>query len=212
MAEKFIRIVFDYRGQRHKYMRIFCSGKDNSFYFHIYGDLEKPMMVGPSGDLLENGSIDLTKWKPVDFFRNKLSLHESGAIHATDRTGQKRGKGIQSVPFKQIEHYHFYLFSAPRNPASYPVQRVADIRHDVLLPLQPNEDAIYFQFAVKRTGIKFVMKKLERSYLMAPIEVEWATKPFGLLIHGQRVVRGPGITRVRWPAFSLGPSSYRGRR
>ncbi len=204
MAKKSsMHLVFNYRGKLHDFMSIICGRKDNSFYFHIAGELDRPMMVGSIAKQPGNRStITFADFRQVDLYRNKVSVHETGRIHSTGRDGKKVSDAAGGAPFDQIKHQQAYLLVAPRDPSTYPIKTAADPARDVVINLRPEEDAFFIQFWVARIG-STVSPPIHPHQLTEPLHIEWIGKNFGLILHVQKVFKGPQLDRVGWPPFSL---------
>jgi len=94
------RIIFQYLGRYYKYMNFFVSKSDNSFYFHFYNDVYEKVKI-PKTPLEErnDGKIDFTDYISTDFERQKLSIHERGYIHSSDKNRNRLRDGIIGTPF-----------------------------------------------------------------------------------------------------------------
>ena len=186
-------------------MKVFTRGNDNSIYFHLYGEANQEMVGHPPLGLPSKlPTIRLDDLKPTGFFRNKISLHESGVIHSTDRAGKRRSNGTASVPFSQIAGAAFYLHVAPQHPASLPIDDKPNAERDVVFGLPLEQQPFLVEFGVKNAANHLPLEPLSAPHYMCPA-FTWrvAARPYELIVQLSRVVHGPAVTEIRWPHASF---------
>jgi hypothetical protein len=178
-------------------LSFFVDKKDNSFYFHLY---EEDNEVFKSYSVTsENGitKIEFDKIKEHDFQRNKISLHQSGYIHSTDKNGRRLKDNIIGFPFSEIEISKLILILAPKKIDTLPILNKLDLTRDIVIIMSlGNPFVINFEI-FKKSELKNLPTIHEDNFLGGFIEITIDDKEYGLRFYLQSL-KGNG----RWPDFS----------
>lgn len=181
-------------------MNFSMSKSDSSFYFHFYDDaIEKVKLPRTPLENRNDGRIDFDDYVETNFFRNKISLHESGIIHSTDRRGNKLRKGIVGLPFAEIEVSRLVLICGPKKIDTLTPYNKVDPSTDMIIHLPKGIKPFTLHFDVYRKS------RSEETDISNPnllfggfVMVEYSDKDFGLRLYGQSV-----LGDANWPPFNL---------
>lgn len=199
------RIIFGYKNRNYKFVSFFVDKNDNSFYFHLYRKLGETLMS--SGNSNNNESvkhIHFSSFKPTDFEENKISFHESGYIHSTDKYGHRYKDGVVSIPFRDINSYMFILVLAPRNPEELIEIHKLDDTRDIYIKLPDTINPFMVQFAIIKTGTSLLpLIPDNQNILSGLIYCQYDNKENGLLIALTKVLNKTGKDKFDWPPFTL---------
>lgn len=199
------RVVLEHRSKRYKLINFFPDRRDNSFYFHIY---RKPgeKIKQPETPLNQKPDrrIDFGAYYPVDFDENKISFHESGFIHSTDRQGNRFSDGVVGIPFAEIGKLTPILCVAPRDPRCLVPAGKPDSTRDITLHLPSAVEPFALHFGIRRKGFAD-LPAISTTEQMLPgfIGCSWDDKDFELLLTPKKVLRSNDDQEVSWPPFTL---------
>jgi len=148
--------------------------------------------------------IHFPSFIPTGFSENKISFHESGYIHSTDRNGQRYRDGVVGIPFREIKSCHFVLAVAPRNPTEMPELEVMDERRDIKIDLPEDVAPFVVQFAIARKSIN-QMPDIPQEQMFMKGYIRWSheNKEFDLLIAMTKVLKSNDSDVIMWPPFPL---------
>jgi hypothetical protein len=199
MKTKPTRVIFDFEGEKYKFLSYFPDKKDNSFYFHIYnGENEKMRIPGIPLEKRNDKMIVFDDFKETDFVGNKLSFHESGYIHSTDNSQERFKDGVIGISFKNIEISLLILIVAPIKIENLiKIDRVRE-QTDIVIALSGNITPFTINFEVFRIS---EMAKLDYNNPHLVIDdyilTEYEDKEFGLRLYLQKV-----LGDAAWPPFN----------
>jgi len=197
--EKSTRIVFKYNNKYYKFIGFFVDKNDNSFYFHTYEEANQNFKMF---DFLwkqnESTKIEFERFKEFDFVKNKLSFHESGFIHSTDKNGKRLKDGVKGIPFSKIDTSLLILIIGPKKIETLIEIDEPNKNRDLLIEL-PEVNPFTINIEVYR---KSEANKLDINHANnifgGYILFSQQNKEFGLRIYAQKVEGVPV-----WPPFTL---------
>ena len=199
------RIIFGYKNKNYKFVSFFVDKNDNSFYFHLYRKLgEKLMSSGKSNNNESIKQIHFSSFKPTDFEENKISFHESGYIHSTDKYGHRYKDGVVGIPFRDISSYMFILVLATKNPEELVEIHTVDNARDIHIKLPDTIHPFMVQFAILKKGSSSLpLIPANQNILGSLIHCDYNDKEYDLLIALTEVLNKTGKDRIDWPPFTL---------
>ncbi len=199
------RLIFTYRGKCYKFMSFFVDEHDNSFYFHIYRKKgETPMFCDDHPSQAEPLRIHFPSFKPTGFEENKISFHESGYIHSTDKRGKRYRDGVVGIPFENVQSFLFILAIAPKNPLEMIAATSIDRQNDLQIHLKDDANPFVVQFAVVRKGTEsFPKMPSEQNLLSGFIKCDYRDRTFGLVLALTKVLNASQSIELNWPPFNL---------
>ena len=199
------RITFTYKGSTYKFMSFWVGRNDNSFYFHVYRRPDEPLMVPPQ--MTGKGgrrNIPFKEFTPTTFTPHKISVHESGTIHTTDKTGARHADGRKTIPFAEIQGIHNIVILAPKHPEQL-VKGSHDPARDINLGLPEDIRPFTVQFFAYRQGESippFLPAGVK--LLLDPVQIQITGKAYGLMILfipvGGPVIYWPEFFVYMWPS------------
>jgi hypothetical protein len=198
MKRKSTRIIFEINQEYYKFASFFVDRNDNSFYFHLYEEADENFKS--YNVISENGTtkIEFDNINEHDFKRNKLSIHQSGYIHSTDKNGKRLKDNIVGIPFSQIESSKLILILLPKKIDTLLKLEKIDHSRDVCISITlGNPFSINFEI-FKISEIENLSTIHENNILQGYVEIIIDEKDYGLRIYLQSI-NGPRI----WPKFSV---------
>ena len=153
----------------------------------------------------EDKKIIFGDYHPVDFDANKISFHESGYVHTTDKSGKRYRDGVRGIQFSNIDKYLHILALAPKRPSDMVKLAKVDLLRDLKIDLKDNIQPFVLHFAVHRKSVQLSgIYPGEIDLLDGKIiKVDFDDKEYGLFIGMTRVLKGPNVEKVEWPPFTL---------
>lgn len=199
------RIIFGYKKKNYKFVSFFVDKKDNSFYFHLYRKLGETLMSsGKSNNDESVKHIRFSEFKPTNFEENKISFHESGYIHSTDKYGHRYKDKVVGIPFREVDSFMFILVLAPRNPKELIEIHTIDDTRDILIKLPDTIHPFMVHFAIIKKGSSLLpLIPKNQNILSGLIHCYYDDKEHGLLIALTKVINKTGKDRIDWPPFTL---------
>ena len=107
------RVVLTHKGISHKFFTLF-QGKDGSLYIHPNRPDGQPWRVPAIEETDPNQMLlSLTDFKEPDFELRKITYHQSGIIHLTNKQGNRYKDGTRGPAFKDMESPYDLCVLAP---------------------------------------------------------------------------------------------------
>ena len=199
------RIIFGYKGKHYKFLNFFVDKNDNSFYFHLYRKKGETLISSDESDSDESVKhIKFSSFKQTDFVENKISFHESGYIHSTDKHGYRYKDNVVGIPFRDIISYMFILVLAPKNPEELIEIHKLDNTRDIHIKLPDTIYPFMVHFAIlKKDSSSLPLIPVNQNILSGLIHCDYDDKKYGLLIALTKVLNKTGKDRIDWPPFTL---------
>lgn len=197
MKRKSTRIIFNIDETLYKFASFFVDKRDNSFYFHLYEeDNENFKSYNVTSDKGMT-KLEFDNFDEHDFQRNKLSLHESGYIHSTDKNGKRLKDNVTGFPFAEIDTCKLVLILAPKKIDTLPILEKTDPLRDIVVLLTlGNPFVINFEI-FKKTEVENLPTDHEDNIIGGYIEITIDDKDYGLRLYFQSI-KGKG----QWPDFT----------
>ncbi len=117
-----LRIVLNYRGVSRKFVTVIV-GKDNSLYIHQNRPLGQPWRmprVEAASDASARMILDFKNFEEPTFELAKLTIHQSGFIHTTDRRGKRYKEGTRGPSFAEMQLPYDMCVLVPCDPELLP--------------------------------------------------------------------------------------------
>ena len=203
--KKPLRIIFNCKGNHFKFISFFVSKADNSIYFHLYRTSEEKMFV-PKVDQSESNKLKFSRinTEAIDFDQNKISFHESGYVHTTDKLGKRFRDGKIGIPFEElINDYLLLLCLSPKNPLDMVPAKKIDNKRDFIIGFDPKTGPVLFHFWIKHKSCKKVPGELPGENMLGGfVEIEYDNKDFTILI-AMTKLKTINEGNQKWPPFTL---------
>lgn len=199
MKLKSTRIVFKYKAKLYKFISFFVDKKDNSFYFHTYEEADQNLKsLNFTWQENQPNLIDFGNIKEHDFQKNKLSFHESGFIHTTDKLGKRLKDNVVGIPFHRIETSLHILFFAPKQIDTL-VEHEKTENQDLIIELPNDIKPFTLHFDVYRKSQSDNLEYNNPDLLInGYVFINYDNKEFGLRMYLQKV-----LDEAPWPPFSF---------
>lgn len=199
MKLKSTRIVFNYKTKFYKFICFFVDKNDNSFYFHTYEEVNQNLKL-ISSNWQENqiNHIDFKNITEFYFHKNKLSFHESGFIHITDKHGNRLKDNVIGIPFSEIETSLHILFFAPKKIDTLVVLEKIN-NQDIIIELPDDIKPFTLHFDVFRKSKIDSLNCDNPNLLFNDFKIKtYENKEFGLRLYLQKV-----LGDAQWPPVSF---------
>jgi len=111
-----MRIIFNLNGINYKFMRILenKTDGDNSFYFHFHENKNELLKLAKIVQIDNNNFKIENKFNEFEFYRQHLSIHESGRIHSKSYNGDYLDTKLKGIPFEEIEVTKLVMLIIPK--------------------------------------------------------------------------------------------------
>lgn len=120
-----LRVVLQFRESNRKFFALLAA-KDNSFYIHPYRPEGQPWRIpggGAKPDAAGKQTLDLINFVEPTLQMHKLTLHQSGFIHVTDRHGKRHREGTRGPSFRKMPLPYDMCTLIPCNPGLLPMHK-----------------------------------------------------------------------------------------
>lgn len=199
------RIIFDCEGKYFKFINFSFSKSDNSIFFHLYRASEERLVV-PKVDQTEPNTVKFSSvdTETIDFDLNKISFHEKGYVHTTDKHGKRFRDGKIGIPFDElINDYLLLLCLSPKNPLDMvPIEEI-DNERDIIIGFDPKIGPVLIHFWIKHRDCKKVPGELPGENMLGGfIEIKHDNKEFTILI-AMTKLQTNDEGKGKWPPFTL---------
>lgn len=195
------RILFEYSGELFKFMKIFPSKSDESLYFHIYDD-STSIVQSPKTHLEDRGDnkIDLKDYIETGFQRHKISYHQSGIIHSTNKNRERLRDGVTGIPFNEIDISKLILVILSKKVDLLPKENGTKKPTDIILKLPESISPFTIHFDVYRQSRESELDTSNPNLLYNFfLLLNFKNKEFGLRIYLQRI----SGASPPWPPFNI---------
>ena len=191
MKQKPSKIYFRYKGSLYKFLNVFADNKDNSIYFHLYERANRKL----NSAIISNKVIYIEKFETHDFEQNKITFHESGYIHSTNKNGKKLKDSILGIPFREIDVELSILAIAPKKIDSLIIANKEINGNDLIIDF---EDKSIIPFILVFEIIRISKKNDLIPLARQTVTIEFPNKEFGLRFHIQEI-----MLDSKWPEHSI---------
>ena len=117
------RIILKHRGVARKFLSL-ITAKDNSIFIHQNRPDDQGWKIpgySSAADTSGRMRIDFKNYDEPSFEMQKLTIHQSGFIHITNKKGERLRDGIRGPAFSDMELPYDICVIVPCNPELLPV-------------------------------------------------------------------------------------------